>query len=288
MAEQKAPSPAYVYTWDEANRLTDLEHLYQDTCKKVRDNIGWYTRNAKAKKTWAQTMRVLSLVLLGVGGALPVVIDVFNLGISPSIATLVIAAGTGLVAFDRYMGYSTAWMRFITSELFMKGRLEAFEYEWENERLGWAGETPTIEQTRLMISRCAAFRKEIATLVQDETHLWVQEFQSNLKLLDDNFKTLVEANRTGAISLTVENGDACEGGWNLEVDDRLVGTYAGNSTAITNLMPGFRKLAVIARNAKGETGQKVVTLVNIEPGQMVNQAITLPAVNGGAGQNGAH
>ena len=168
----------------------------------------------------------------------------------------------------------------------MKVRLEAFEYEWENERIGWAGATPTIEQARTMVNRCAAFRKEISTMVQDETQLWVQEFQSNLKLLDENFKAMAEASRTGAVTLTVENGETWDSGWELQVDDRLTGMYTGNGTAITNLMPGFRKLTVITRNAKGEISQKSDAVVNVQPGQMVNQTMTLPAASDATGKNG--
>jgi hypothetical protein len=58
MSEQKPVDTPYVYTWDDQNRLRDLEHLYQDTRRKVQDNIAWYTRNAKGKKMWAQPLRI--------------------------------------------------------------------------------------------------------------------------------------------------------------------------------------------------------------------------------------
>ena len=253
---QTVDTPSTRYDWNEDTRQQDLEALYKETCAKVQDNIDWYTRNARQKKRYAQGIRTGSLIILGIGTILPVIIDTVNtiegVNLPSSIATMVLALGTGLIAFDRFMGYSTGWMRFITSELHLKSRLEAFQYQWELERIAWNGGMPTPEQAQMMATRCADLRGEVTQLVHDETQLWVQEFQSTLRFLDENFKTLVEVNRPGSIALTVENGQDCADGWEVYLNDRLINTCLGSTTALTNLIPGQHKLTVVGKNANGK------------------------------------
>ena len=250
--------------------------LLQRTITSCQQDITWYTRNAKNKKWWASYMRIGALSLLGLGSVFPVIVDVLKTSIPASIATLLIGLGSGLIALDRFMGHSTGWMRHLTAEMLLKNRLEVFEYEVQMEKLRWTGGKPDIEQATSMVSRCASLRNEFSGIVRDETQVWVQEFQSNLKTLDENYKVLANANRPGAISLTVENGDQYAGGWDLFADNRFVGNYRGQAAAIDGLLPGFCKIIVTAKDANQKPVVTLPAIVSVVPAQLVTLALSLP------------
>src|SRR5690554_2559531 len=99
--------------WDAENCQSSLGRVFQDTVALVEHDKAWYTRNAKIKRHFAQFGRVTALVFLGLGSIIPLLIDIFDWQFPPSIATLFLALGAGLLAFDRHMGHSSGWMRFL-------------------------------------------------------------------------------------------------------------------------------------------------------------------------------
>lgn len=282
MAQNKpsgTPSAAKTYRWDDSSRAESLEQLYQATVAQVQSSKDWYTRNIRGKKNWAQLLRIAALGLLGIGTIVPVLLDVSGLqGIPASITTLVLALGAGCIGLDRFLGFSSAWMRFLTTEMTIKARLEAFKYEWEAEQIRWGGAPPTMEQTLAMVNRCAALHNEVLALVRDETQMWVQEFQASLKALDENFRALADSSRPGAVTLNVENGEQYTNGWEVYVDGHRVDTYKGATAAVSSLPPGFRKLRIVGRAKDGKQAE-VETIVNIAAGQLSEQTVKLPAVN---------
>jgi hypothetical protein len=158
----------------------EVDKLYNRTMARADDNINWYTKNAKMKKQRAQFLRLAALLLLGFGTIIPLLIELMNSDVSPAIATVVIACGTGLIALDRFWGYSTAWIRFLTTEMRLKELKDKFEHDWE---LALADtETPPTDVA--MIMRCSEFRNTINEIVRTETSMWVEEFQANLRTAD--------------------------------------------------------------------------------------------------------
>lgn len=208
-AQAQAAAEVADYNKDTAQKL---HALYLDTVEKAQENIDWYTNNARLKKQRAQQLRFLSLVFIGIGGITPVMIEVFELRdrISPSIATVIIATGTGFIALDRFWGYSTAWIRFLTTELELKSMLENFTYNWERTVSMYGhhcnsdipevlaepviGKDGQVEDDRTirgktsyiieMIRRCQDLRNEVNSKVRKETEMWVEEFQSNLRTFE--------------------------------------------------------------------------------------------------------
>lgn len=269
-----------LYKWSKETRLADIEKLYEDTYEKAVKSIEWYTKSAKNKKSRAQNIRWLSLFLLGLGSIFPVILDTKILNpiwsnIPASIATLILAVGTGLIYFDRYLGYSTGWMRFISSELKLKQLLEKFEYDWNIERIAWDSEIPTVEQAKVMVLRCATLRQEIAKIVQDETQAWMHEFQSNLQNLDENFKTIMVSNKSGALELSIENGDTYTYGWLLYINGQSRGLHKGNKVAVKDISAGFYEIKIEALDENGEVNNTTAVIINIEPSQITERTIFL-------------
>jgi hypothetical protein len=195
-----------VFQWDDSNRLPSLVSLYQVTVQEIERQKRWYDKAARKQKVRAQFIRPASIFFVGVGGIVPVLIDLFegqvtlwgtDIILHSSYATLIIAIGSGLIVWDNHMSYSKDWMRFRTAETQIKVRLAMFKYEWESKRIGWKSEKPTPEETRAMVSLCASVHQEILDIVEKETKMWVLEFQSSLRALNEDYKTPGELKSPG-------------------------------------------------------------------------------------------
>ncbi len=139
-----------------------------------------------------------------------------------------------------------------------------------------------------MMLRCTTFANDVSLIVQEETRSWMEEFQSVLKKLDDSTKAQAQTTKVttlqmmeeqtvgtkpGAIALTVTNGNQCEEGWALIVDDENPRLCSGTSGAVSNLAPGIHKVTL-----KGKSGGKLVfaeTVTDVSPGAIGKINLTL-------------
>lgn len=267
------------YQWHQDQIETSLAALYDVTVKSVNDNISWYTKSARNRKTWAQRLRFFALILLGIGTVVPIMIDLIQQrtgeSIPASIASLFLATGTGLIIFDRYMGYSTSWMNFISTEMTLKTKLDHFRYEWELQRIALEGKAPTSEQASMFVNLCLAMRREVNGMLEQETRRWMEEFQRNMKMLDENFNAAKEAHRPGAINLTVEEGHLFVDGWELLINNQSKGKHIGTAAALVDLQPGIIQLCVKAKHPTSNQTVACAKAIFLEPGQIAETSLRL-------------
>ena len=100
---------------------------------------------------------------------------------NPAWATVFIAVATAALLLDKFFGFSTAWIRYITSQMKIQYLLEKFEYDWMEERASWKGQKPDYAQVKKMIAKCAAFSAEVSKIEENETLAWTKEFSSALQ-----------------------------------------------------------------------------------------------------------
>lgn len=283
MATQSTPDKAFnpnTLKWDDDTRRESLNQVFEHTVASIENSIGWYQGAARGKKRAAQSIRTVSLLLLGIGTIIPVMIDLttqfFGWTIPASLATLILAVGSGLLAFDRFMGYSTGWMRFLLTEMLLKAKLDAFRFQWMIENANRKGASPTDDEILSALNRFAAFQAEVSKIVQDETQLWVEEFQSNLRSLDENFQSIAQVAQSGAMSIKVDGIQPYEGGWDLYLDGNHMRSVEGETAALKDIVPGQRQIMVKAKDANGNVIQTVTEIVPVTPGSHVMKTFTLP------------
>lgn len=199
--EESVPFSANALLWDKEHLEDSLQQLYEFTVEKGRDSIEWYRVKSRPKKRWAQILRVIAILATSLGGIVPIMsqIPLWPLDrMNPAWASVAIAVAATSLALDRFFGFSSAWMRFITSQLKLEAQLESFQYEWMEARVSWRGEKPGYEQAETLIKRCADFAAEVSTVVQDETMQWVSEFRNALTGLDSAARTQPRGRTTPA------------------------------------------------------------------------------------------
>lgn len=72
----------------------------------------------------------------------------------------------------------------------------------------------------------------------------MQEFRASLKDIDEAAKARPETARAAAANITVENGEQCEDGWTLSIDNGPPQHRSGRTAALSNLLPGMRQVDV--------------------------------------------
>lgn len=277
--QQSTPKPPDFHDlqWDNEHLGESIDKLYTMTIHRANGAISWYRRNTPKVKRAARWARTLAILFAALGGIIPTLSQLtpaIGFELNPLWSTVAIALAGGALAFDRFFGNSSAWIRYITAEMRLSEMLQNFQFQWESERLAWQGKAPNFDQAQLLVAQSSSFLKEISKVVQDETQMWVLEFQSTLKALDDNLKASAEQNRKGAINVTVENGASFEKGWKLFLEDKSLGTYSGTTGAINNLLPGFYTIKVEAR--AGDRTVQAVSVASVVAGQISTLSLTIP------------
>ena len=266
-------------SWGGDQNQSSLDSLRLYAESYVESAIGWYY----AKKTWkaraSQWSRGLVLVATGLGGLIPIISStvIFSNGKNVAEAQkvqlqilqvnqwgyLFFALGAALFAFDRYFGYSTGWMRYISTAMALETALLNFRLDWTKATAQLAGSALSVDSLEILIQTIHDFCIAARTLVEKETQAWVVEFQSNLSQLERKSKAALENARTtaetlrqevkdkaalfrpGAIELTVENIAETDEGYEVLIDGVVRQSAVANRTcAIMSVATGLRQLEV--------------------------------------------
>jgi hypothetical protein len=180
-------------SWSRPAIDSSLAVLRRYVESEAQRQIDWYFRKMKGKSQASTALRFSAIVLFVVGGLVPIckatlAADTlrklpFDFG---EAGYLVIAIAAGCLALDRFFGYSTGWIRYVTTALAIEKSLEEFRMEWTRHTARLLGEQPNEMQLDQLLLTCATFSLAIRSQVEQETKAWVVEFQSNLAQLEED------------------------------------------------------------------------------------------------------
>lgn len=288
MAKDLMLNPMQQISWDEEHCEESLKTVYDHVVKDAKDSINWYISARKTKKYGGLGIRGAAVVLIAAAGLLPLIAALLKdsetaaagatipLWQNPLLASVAVGLAAALVAFDRFFGFSSAWMRFMTAELNLRTALEEFEIDWYALRAPLRGQKPTGDQVVLMLTRCKEFVAKINGIVNDETKTWVEEFKSSLSEVDQAVKAAeieaktraeaaataakaqADASKPGALNLEIMNIANIKLPWTLWVDGKDKRDCAGATAALASLSPGRHTVRVFALvDGKERTAEKV-------------------------------
>jgi hypothetical protein len=293
-------------SWEKENVQKSLDSMRQYAEEDVEAAIHWYYAK-KPWKAWAsQLLKLLTLVAMGLGGLLPIIsaTGVFSSGLPEAqrqvrnlqvnqIGYLCFGLAAAFLAFDKYFGYSTGWMRYITTAMSLETALRNFRLDWARSTSGLAGAMPTGAVLEGLLQKIQDFCVMARTLVEKETQAWVMEFQTNLSQLEkeakaamDTARTQVEAaqkevkaaadsTRPGAVDLNVENVLETDQGYDVSVDgETRKSAVTSQSCAVMNVTPGMHELAVTAAMAGSPAHASQIVTVPAGAAVKVNIALT--------------
>ena len=182
-------------SWKETDIDGSLTILRRYVEGEAQTQIDWYRAKGQRKASVSTALRFSAILLFVLGGLVPIAKamltpdTVSQLGFDfGQVGYLLIAIAAGCVAMDRFFGYSTGWIRYMTTGLALAKSLEEFRLEWARLIARLRGDAPGEADLDRLILTCETFSLAIRAQVERETHAWVAEFESNLAQLERDLR----------------------------------------------------------------------------------------------------
>nr|WP_294556706.1 SLATT domain-containing protein [uncultured Rhodopila sp.] len=194
----EAPSDSWdPITWSQLPPQDGLKSLFEHVMGESRKAQGWYERHKKSPQSWSRLFRAMAIVFGATGGLAPIVSGIRLNSITPEIASLIsqlgyllIGIAAGLLAFDRYFGLSSAWLRYVTALTTLQRLEAAFLMRWSDLLLTQPSPSSK-EDMQPFLESAREFWLAVIDLVGKETDTWSREFQAAVTDLE----RLVKAGR---------------------------------------------------------------------------------------------
>ncbi len=248
-----------------------LEQIYKDAHALSNEKRNWYWSSIKGKRWISVKSRVITFAFLLFGTALPLLGGLSNdIGIrlfcTQIAITLLAAAGLFQLA-DKIFGWSTGWMRYVSTVTAMESATTSFDIEWA-KRLLSKTTPPDNADVQALFTIAETFERELEKLQAEETKGWITEFNAGLSLLDaaiksqreDTQKQLDSLNTTVANAVAAAKADekAKEPGAidvtltfrtetkkvELSLDGVAQDTFFGTSWSKVGVAPGLHTVAI--------------------------------------------
>jgi hypothetical protein len=175
-------------SWRAEDRAVSLEAVVGYVSGEAKRAISWYLAKKGAKRRGAQSLRLIAILATVLAGLIPLLAEIAENyrvpQIAPAWASVALMIAAACVGLDHYFGYSSAWMRFLTTEMQIRCVLHDFRLEWETRRAAWETEQPTVEEAQEALGLSRSFLAKVNDILQAEMHTWVNEFSLALKDFD--------------------------------------------------------------------------------------------------------
>jgi hypothetical protein len=166
-------------SWKDADVEDSLSVLHQYVEDQAQKQLQWYWAKKRAKGKMSMFLRFLAIILFALGGLVPIVKATLPATVAGSLpfdfgqaGYLLIGVAAGCMGLDRFFGYSTGWIRYVTTAMAIEKSLEEFRLEWTRNMARLRGASPTPEQLETLIQTAAAFSLAIKSQVEQETKAW--------------------------------------------------------------------------------------------------------------------
>jgi hypothetical protein len=289
-----------VPAWNPDDVPASLEGIYKYAEKQAGRATAWYYAKKRRKAFWSWTFRASTILLTALGGLIPIIVSTMDIDREKQwhlnqYGYIAIGLAGLALAFDRFTGSSTGWMRYISTAMAIETLLDEFRYDWvrlKAERwksLDAAAITAFLDRVRI-------FALAIRSQVEKETQAWATEFQSSLAQLEKDTEQTYEAmreearkqadamdqarravtdgQRPGAINLAVKGNGVLQTGYRVELDGRLYRDgVTGATCGLVNIPPGLHELGVSA--AQNGKALHVSTVVSVTAGTTIDATLDL-------------
>jgi len=291
--------------WKADDVIGSVDRLYAYVEGQAAEAVGWYYR-AKRKKSWGSWLaRFGTILFTAIGGAMPTIVATW--GPRPEqladqlrwnqYGYLALGSAALLLALDRFSGGSSGWMRYINTATRLESLIEELRIDWQKLTMEIGGATPGSASVILCLDRLKEFSLAIRNEIEKETQAWIAEFQSNLQQLEKETttalatardeakkeaeavhaaqKTAAEANRPGAIDVSLKIDPATAVGITIEVDGQVhTENVSGSTCGIANVAPGLRAVTASAVGGDGKP-RRVSRIVTVEGNKVAATTLEL-------------
>ena len=163
-----------VPNWDDDGSLAEVYDWAQQV---AQDAIDWYLTEKKRKARWSRGLRAAAAILTVLGGVIPVAALTAGRAELGNGGFIMLALAAGCLAYDRFFGYSSSWLRYVAAATKLRAQLNDFQLSWLRETLprprGPAPDDVLIELVR-------EFVHALDETIRQETDSWLVEFHTHM------------------------------------------------------------------------------------------------------------
>lgn len=160
-----------------------LRELYVWVENFAIESINWYTREKISKARWSRFLRFLAVLAFALGTVTPVIVVGMGWSKESIWGYGLIGLGACCVAIDRAYGFSSSWMRYVSTALSLNRQLVTFQASWPSIEMRVVN-NPDVDEFYEAAKELVAFVEGITQLMESETLAWVSEFQSHVLQLE--------------------------------------------------------------------------------------------------------
>ncbi len=126
---------------------------------------------------------MLAAIMLTLGAAVPLAALTVGRPALGNWGFVLIGLAAGSLAYDRFSGYSSAWLRYMATAISLRAQLSNFQLEWARWMAALDAGEPSAEDVLSMIDTVQSFTQGVNETIRNETQSWLTEFNANLSEL---------------------------------------------------------------------------------------------------------
>ncbi|MFD8465216.1 SLATT domain-containing protein [Streptomyces cyaneofuscatus] len=168
---------------DQDDTAKIIQELYSWVESFVVESINWYTREKVSKSRWSRFLRMSAVLSFALGAVTPVVAVGMGWSNQAIWGYGIIGIGACCVAVDRVFGFSSSWMRYVSTAISLNRQLVIFQAAWPRVEAKLAQQA-TLEGFTEAVQELVKFVDSTSLLMENETLAWVSEFQNHVVQLE--------------------------------------------------------------------------------------------------------
>lgn len=185
-------------SWKPEDAEASLRIVHDYVIAETEKQIGWYDNKKASKAKMSRTLRLCAIILTIIAGLIPALISIGAFGgLDPrgyiQLTYLFLGLAAGCMGLDKYFGFSTAWMRKITTQMALERALTEFRVDWVRSIAELGGQRPDATQIQGLLSLAGDLLDSVHDRLEEETAAWVAEFETNLTKLQRDAETQLRA-----------------------------------------------------------------------------------------------
>ncbi|GAB1858747.1 hypothetical protein MHTCC0001_35870 [Flavobacteriaceae bacterium MHTCC 0001] len=177
----------------------ELNEVKDNSIQNLNNSINWYTAAANRHRRYSLFLSYISIFFTVIGIIAPLIDNVvrhfykntedYN-SIIIYIGYLSLGVAGGIQLYDRVIGNTNSWIRFIKTELELKKIKHLFLGEWETMRFTFDFNNVSKEEVNNLLNLISLLNKEVYSLIENETNSWADTYTKGLSILNEKIATL--------------------------------------------------------------------------------------------------
>lgn len=178
--------------WNAENLEKSVEKIFQYVVNEAEKSWRFYYERRKTKRLLGLIFRLAMIIAGSLAVIIPIFGEIYNTNgvpcISPSWASIALAAAAFFGAVDKLGDFSGARARYLVTQRKIFRDLDSFRIDWEKARLEREGKTLDMETAGQLIGECKAFHEHVGGTIKEEIGKWEATYKKALEGKPDQQK----------------------------------------------------------------------------------------------------